>query len=296
MNYICFDVGGTVTKYAVVNDDFDILTKSSFPTEISAGAPLLLRRMIKQIKIADKSYSLVGVAISSPGIIDCQRGIVTFANERAKQFEGIDYRKTIGEETGLSCWVENDANCFALAETLHNDQDFLIVTVGTGIGGGIVINGKVYHGINNSAGAFGQMRISKTAKWEEVASMRNLIENAKIYLPNINKGEELFALYDQGNHIAKKVIDEFYYYLALGLINLAYIFSPPKIIIGGGITNRTSFYYELSTAVKAVANPAYFGATKIEISRYKNDGGFIGALVNFLIMKNNSCVFCNSKL
>ncbi|MCK9536802.1 MAG: ROK family protein [Bacilli bacterium] len=284
MYYICFDVGGTVTKYAVVNNRFEILTKSTFPTEIKAGADLLLKRMINKIKTADKIYSLAGVAVSSPGIVDCNRGMVTFANERAKQFEGIDYRKMIGEETGLSCWAENDANCFALAEVLHNDKDFLIVTVGTGIGGAIVIDGNVYHGINNSAGAFGQMRISKTAKWEEVASVRGLVEKAKILLPDINNGEELFALYDRGNQSAKKVIDKFYYYLALGLVNLAYIFSPPKIIIGGGITNRPSFYCELSAAVKAIAHPAYFGATKIEISKYKNDGGFVGALVHFLKM------------
>ena len=289
MNYICFDIGGTVTKYAVVNNRYEILIKSDFPTEINKGATFLLTRMIQRIETWKKSYSVAGVAIASPGIVDCERGVVTFANERGKEFEGIDYKKSILNATDLACWAENDANCFALAETLHNDCDFLTITVGTGIGGAIMINGNVYHGINNSAGAFGQMRISDTEKWEEAASVRNLIETAKKNNLQVASGEELFSLYDKKNSTAQQIIAAFYHSLALGIVNLAYIFSPPKIIVGGGITNRPAFHHELTAAVKKIAHPAYFGKTEIAISRYKNNGGFIGALVNFQNKSKNRC-------
>ena len=282
MYYLCFDVGGTITKCAVVTPNYEIVAKSSFPTEISRGGNDLLARMIKKIKETEKYYPLSGVAVSSPGIVDCETGTVVFANERGNEFRGVNYRKAIREEAGLNCWADNDANCFAWAETLHSDCDFLVVTVGTGIGGAIVFDGEVYRGANNSAGAFGQMRITDAAKWEEVASTKSLVEEARKYYPGITDGEDIFARYDRKEEKAIMVVERFYRYLATGLVNLAYIFNPRKILIGGGVTNRAAFQGELLAAVRKIAHPDYFGKTAIEISRYRNDGGAVGALVHYL--------------
>ncbi|HHZ18185.1 MAG TPA: ROK family protein [Acholeplasmataceae bacterium] len=281
MRYLCFDVGGTDTKYAVITEDYRIISKASFPTEINRGGADLLKRMIEIIRRAEVEGGLAGVAVSSPGIVDCDTGAVVFANERGKGFQGISYRQTIGEATGLNCWAENDANCFAWAETLDHDGDFLVVTIGTGIGGAIVLGGEVYRGINNSAGAFGQVRITDAAKWEELASLKALLDNARADYPDLKDGEELFSRHDRGEPTAVKAVAAFYRYLAVGIANLAYVFSPPKIIIGGGITTRPAFFGELTAAIKAQANPAYFGKTEVAVSRHKNDGGLIGALVHY---------------
>jgi len=297
MEYICFDIGGTETKFAVINEKYQIHYKSSFPTQINKGSNLFLQRIIQEINKAKEKYLINGVGISSPGIINTETGEVIFANERGKFFQGINYYSIISKETHLFCQAENDANCFAIAETLNHKEDFLMLTIGTGIGGAIIMDNKVYRGINLSAGAFGQIRLTNNAKFEELSSVNTLICKGKQYYPDIKNGEDLFAFYDKGSPHAITIINEFYHFLSLGIINLAYIFSPPKIIIGGGITNRKSFGNELLDAINKNKDSAYFGQTKVLISEYKNDGGFIGALVNLLNKnKNNSCFLKTSKL
>ena len=100
MRYLCFDVGGTDTKYAVITEDYRIISKASFPTEINRGGADLLKRMIEIIRRAEVEGGLAGVAVSSPGIVDCDTGAVVFANERGKGFQGISYRQTIGKRPG----------------------------------------------------------------------------------------------------------------------------------------------------------------------------------------------------
>lgn len=282
MNYLCFDVGGTTVKYAVLKENYEICRNGDFPSRIDSGAGALLTGILNTIREIRNNFIIKGIGISSPGIIDTKNGIVTYANERTPGFQGINYRETIYEETGLPCSAENDANCFALAETLYNKGDFLVVTIGTGIGGAVVLGGKLYHGINNSAGAFGQMIVADNKKWEETASLKSAVQAGKQARLAVCDGRDLFCLYDGLNETALEIVEKFYHYLAVGLLNLTYIFSPPEIIIAGGITTRPSFPDELNAHYNKLVNPAYTGATKIKISRHKNNGGFIGALVHYL--------------
>jgi len=208
----------------------------------------------------------------------------------SKSVYSAGMRADIGEiydNFTLNCSVENDVNCFALAETINNKDSFLTITIGTGIGGAIIINNCIYHGINNSAGEFGQM-IIENKKWEDLASMKNLVESAKELNLEIEDGVQLFSLYDNKDETAIKIIDEFYHYLAVGICNLAYIFNPNKIIIGGGITQRGKFIEELSSKIYTLKDDTYFGSTVIESSKYLNDGGLIGALVHHLKHKNKN--------
>jgi predicted NBD/HSP70 family sugar kinase len=284
MYYISFDIGGTYTKYAIINDEYKILEKDAYLTNASLGKNHIIKNIINTIN--KTKYPLQGVAISSPGVIDYQNGIVLYANERMPDYIGLDFSKEIYKYTKLNCSVENDVNCFALSETLKNKDPFIMITIGSGIGGAIVINNQIYHGITNSAGEFGQMLINES-KWEDLASMKSLVEKAKKLNININNGEELFDLYDKNKEKVIKIIDDFYYYLAIGICNLAYIFNPSKIIIGGGITKRVTFINELNEKINNIKDTNYFSNTSVEVSENMNDGGLIGALVHYKnIFKN----------
>ncbi|HNZ49963.1 MAG TPA: ROK family protein [Bacilli bacterium] len=282
MNYLAFDIGGTYTKFAVINHNYQIIEQGEYPTLAMLGKKQILKTSINKIKELKDSHQIQGVAISSPGIIDYQNGIVSYANQLMPNYAGTNFAVEITQATDLRTTVENDVNCFALSETLNGNDNFIMITIGTGIGGAIVFNNRIFHGINNSAGEFGQMVIDNQ-KWEDLASVKSLLEKARLFSLQVKNGEELFNLYDLKNIVAMNLIAEFYNNLAKGICNLAYLFNPSKIILGGGITKRKeAFLNELNVAVNRIVDPNYWGSTVLSIGRFMNDGGLIGALVHHL--------------
>lgn len=278
MNFICFDIGGTNTKLAIINDSYEFLYKSSIPTNAHLGGEYILNNLIKYIGDLKATYPVNGVCISTTGVVDHLNGRIVYANDIIPNYTNMELANIVINKTKLQTSVENDVNCFALSHTLNNKADFLMLTVGTGIGGAIVFNQQVYHGQNNSAGEFGQMIIGNQ-NFEKQASITALINKAKELGLTVNNGEEIFNLYDLNNSKAKIAVDYFYTNLAIGILNLGYIFNIPKIIIGGGITNRKTMINELTEKINLLQDNAYFKSI-IEISKNTNDGGLIGALVH----------------
>lgn len=279
MYYISFDIGGTYIKYGIFDSNYIIIEKNKQETKAFLGGEHIQNEVINVINYYKQKYQLTGVAISTAGVVDYINGSIIYANDIIPNYTGLELAKRIYEITSLKVSVENDVKCFALSHILCNNNDFLMIAIGTGIGGSIVINKKVYHGITNSAGEFGQMLVNN-AKFESVASMTSLINYANQLGLNIKDGLEVFNLYDNNDTLAINAVNSFYRNLATGIVNLGYIFNFPKIILGGGITNRKTFLRELMIEVNNIADPAYF-KTKIEISPNTNDGGMIGALVHF---------------
>ncbi|MGD9886381.1 MAG: ROK family protein [Bacilli bacterium] len=289
MNYLAFDIGGTYTKFAVINHNYQIIERGEYQTLAMLGKKQILKATINKIKELKDIHQIQGVAISTPGIIDYQNGIVSYANNLMPNYAGTNFAFEIMQATDLKATVENDVNCFALSETLIGNDSFIMITIGTGIGGAIVINNRIFHGINNSAGEFGQMVIDNQ-KWEELASIKSLLEKARLFNLQVKNGEELFNLYDLKNVVAMNLVAEFYNNLAKGICNLAYLFNPTKIILGGGITRRKeSLINDLNVAINRIVDSNYWGSTTLTIGRFMNDGGLIGALVhhfNQLDIKN----------
>ncbi|MGD9604784.1 MAG: ROK family protein [Bacilli bacterium] len=282
MNYLAFDIGGTFTKFAVINHNYQIIERGEYPTLAMLGKKQILKTTINKIKELKDIHQIQGIAISSPGIIDYQNGIVSYANNLMPNYANTNFAQEIFQATELKATVENDVNCFALSETLIGNDTFIMITIGTGIGGAIVFNNRILHGINNSAGEFGQMVIDNQ-KWEELASIKSLLEKARLFNLQVKNGEELFNLYDLKNVVAMNLVAEFYNNLAKGICNLAYLFNPPKIILGGGITRRKdSLLNDLNIAINRIVDPNYWGSTVLTIGRFMNDGGLIGALVHHL--------------
>ncbi|MDD3106351.1 MAG: ROK family protein [Bacilli bacterium] len=282
MNYLAFDIGGTFTKFAIINDNYQFIERGEYPTLAMLGKKQILKSTINKIKELQDPYQIAGVAISSPGIIDYQNGIVSFANNLMPNYANTNFQQEVLQATNLHATVENDVNCFALSETLIGNDSFIMITIGTGIGGAIVINNCIFHGVNNSAGEFGQMVIDNQ-KWEDLASIKSLLEKARLFNLQVKNGEELFNLYDQKNIIAMNLVSEFYNNLAKGICNLAYLFNPTKIILGGGITRRKeSLLNDLNASINRIVDTNYWGSTTLAIGRFMNDGGLIGALVHHL--------------
>lgn len=281
MKYIAFDIGGTKIKYSIIDKNYNIIKKNQIDTNAKLGGVHVINKVIDIINDYKNKFELNGVAISTAGVVDPTTGIILYANDVMPEYTGLNLPKMIYEKTNLFASVENDVNCFALSHLLSIDTDYLMVAVGTGIGGSIVINKQIYHGITKSGGEFGNMIIDKGKRFEDLASITALVWYANELGLNVHNGLDVFNLYDQKDEKATKAVNYFYKYLALGLLNLAYIFNIPKIILGGGITNRPTFLTELMEKIKLYENKPY-NNTEIIVSKNTNDGGMLGALVHHL--------------
>ncbi len=282
MKVLCYDIGGTDIKYGVVEDG-KIIYKSSMKTSPDLGRESLEERLIEVGKEITQKYDVKAVGISSSGSIDCETGKVLIPGDKIKIMKDMDFSKLFYENLGLIVAADNDVNCFGEAESRTGAgikyDNFLMMTIGTGIGGAIIYEDKVMHGLNYNAGEFGRMLLGDT-KFEDLASTSALIKNAKKAGLGVDNGLALYKLYDEKNPLALKVIGEFYHYLAIGIANLVYIFNPEAIMIGGGISNRETLTDEIKVELKKILQPEFFNTITIENSIHKNEGGLIGAYFN----------------
>lgn len=282
---IVFDIGGTTIKFGLIDDRGTLLHREEMPTLIKQGGIAVVKQVIEKIMFAKKTHNLRGVAISSAGVIEPYRGIVLATTSTFKDYAGLHIKEMVELETGLFTTVENDVNCAALAETvygLNKPKNFIAMTIGTGIGGAIILQGSVYHGTSFSAGEWGRMIINGN-QFEEIASTASILRLAERKGLNVPSGEALFALYDQGNEIATEVIKHFYHNLALGIKNLVYALNPSLIMIGGGISNRgETFIHELHDALSQQLEPMFMASLSLKTATLKNDSGMLGAYVHHL--------------
>lgn len=283
MPILCFDIGGTDIKYGIVENEV-ILEKGSMPTNPYLGQENVSNRLLEVTKEFQKRYEIEGVGISVAGCVDFNYAKVIAGPESIPEFNNWDFREVFGK-LGLKAVADNDVNCFGVAEGKSGAavkfNNFLTMTVGTGIGGAIVLNGEMWRGLNFQAAEFGRMLI-EGGKYEAQAATSALVRSARIAGLTAGNGLDVFALYDEKNPIAVKVVTEFYHKLALGIANLVYIFNPEAIIIGGGISNRKTFATELKKELKKIMVPAFYDTVKIYNAAYKNDGGIMGAYYNYL--------------
>lgn len=280
--YLAFDIGGTRIKWGILNEEGAILEKSSFDTS-TESEELFLENIIK---IAlERKNEVEGVALSMPGFIDSINGIpkVCYA---IRCIEGKCITKIIEEKTGLKTSVENDGKCVALAEKFNGNatecSDFVCVTIGTGIGGGIYINNKLLRGSTFQGGEFGFMRCNEKGMYSNTASTLALIKEYMKY-KNLDKAVDGQVVFNDGEKDSKvkEIINEWYGLIATGIYNLSATLNPEKILIGGGVSEREEFIEEVVNALEKIEA---WNDVKCVIERYKhkNDAGMIGAVYNLL--------------
>lgn len=283
MKILCYDMGGTDLKYGVIENN-NLLFSSKTPTKCYSTPEELKEQYIYLTKeILQKFPDIQGVAISTAGSVDYIRGVIVAAPEAIPVFQDFDFKTLFKENFNLDCFVDNDVNSFAAAE-LNEDNpyhNFIVMTVGTGIGGAIIVNDTLWRGANFNAGEIGRMLINGIS-YEKQASMSALLRNAKSKGLDIKNGLELFNLYDNKDELALKVVNDFYQKLATGLANIIYMFNPEAIFIGGGISQRKTFIEELEEHLNPQLEWEFRNITKIKIASHQNDGGMYGAYRNYL--------------
>ncbi len=321
MYTIGIDLGGTNIAVGIVNEENKIISKGSTPTfarrkneEIVADMARLSRSLIGQAGLSLSDISSVGIA--APGTVLPSEGIV----ERAENlgFDFFPIVEVLKNDLPIErMYLENDANAAAFAEAMcgaaRGSSVSVMITLGTGLGGGIVINNKIYTGFNGGAGELGHHVIARGGRlcgcgrrgcWETYCSATGLIKSTREMLERCKKNrlstrmEERVKHYGRinarvafdamkaGDPYAKRVIDEYKDFLAEGIIDLINIFQPEVISIGGGICNERGHLLSDDFLIKI--DRAQFSCnsskkTTVRLAELGNDAGIIGAA---LLQKN----------
>ena len=305
--YIGIDLGGTNIAVGMVNEKCEIITKQSRPTkkerdyrEIIRDMAELTQNVIKGAGLTVKDVKAVG--IGCPGAVDTEHGKVLYLNNIKMQ--NVPLAEEFRKYVDLPVALENDANAAAFAEYCMINKkmkSFLMVTLGTGVGGGLIIDGNVYSGFNYSGGEIGHTTIvldgkecscGKRGCWEAYASVTALVEQTKEkmaerpeslmheWLKN-NKsvnGRTAFECAKLGDKAAKEVKEQYIRYIAEGVSNMVNIFQPDMLVIGGGISKEGD---EILIPVKEFVYKhdynKFMPKTEIKIAELFNDAGIIGA-------------------
>jgi predicted NBD/HSP70 family sugar kinase len=278
-----FDIGGTSIKYGLINEKGKLIKHDEMPTNQKDGGFAIMNQVIEKVKAFQKEFDILGVAISSAGVIHPDHGVVLSTTGTIKDYDGLRIKDIIETETNCFTTVENDVNCAALAETVYGDgkpKDFIAMTVGTGIGGAIVSHGHIVHGASYSAGEWGRLIINGKP-YEHLASTSSIVKKAIEKGLTVSSGKELFELYDQGNNLAQEIITDFYFHLSSGIVNLVYALNPKMILIGGGISDRgDQFINELKETLSQMLEPYFMHSFELKLMTLKNHSGMLGAYIH----------------
>lgn len=292
--FICIDIGGTSIKYGILRETGIIIEKGNMDTNaLKEGGQGIFEKIKYIISKYLKNYEVEAVCISTAGMVDPKDGNILFALEHLiPGYTGMEIKKEVEREFNIRCEVENDVNCAGLGEMWlgagKGASSSVCLTIGTGIGGCIIINNELIHGFSNSAGEIGYMKIngedfqnvaSTTSLVKRVARLKNIAEE------NIN-GKMIFDMAKNKDQDCLKEIDYMIKSLAIGIANLSYIINPEVIILGGGIMAQEQFLKpKIEEALRKELIKTIYENTRIEFAKRQNDAGMIGALYNFLNKK-----------
>lgn len=315
MYTIGIDLGGTNIAAGIVDEQYNIVVKDSVPTnakrpadEITADMAALCRKLCEDAKISLADIEFVGMA--TPGTANRASGVIEYANN-LPFFMYPMCEKLSGMLDGTKVLIENDANAAAKAEAMAGvakDAKYsVMITLGTGVGGGIVLDGQVYSGFNFAGAELGHIVIEKDGRpcscgrkgcWEAYSSATGLINMTRDKIEECRKtgratimekmisgdlthisGKTSFSAAKQGDEAGAEVVNEYIDYLACGLANIINIFQPDVLSIGGGICREGD--YLLNPLNERVFKEVYTKdrepKTKLMIAALGNDAGIIGA-------------------
>ena len=277
-NVVGVDLGGTNIKVALVTKKGRIIRKCETPTEARKGTKAVINNIISAINEV-KSGKILGIGIGSPGPMDYKKGII--ANPVNLPFRNVPLKKIMQKNFSLPVFLDNDANCFALGEAIFGAgkkyQNVVSITLGTGVGGGVIIDKKIYHGRGNAA-ELGHMTIKfdglkarshNHGDIEEYVSARGI---SRIFGGSNPYSISRLAL--AGNKKAIKAFEEMGYYLGIELANIIYAFDPDIIVVGGKISNSWKFF---SKAMHKTVKERYFATPCKIVKSNLKDAGILGA-------------------
>ena len=311
MYRIGVDLGGTNIAVGVINEDYEIIARAGTKTNIPRPAEEIFADIVKCAKEAVakagvEMSEVASIGIGTPGSCDKKNGVILYANNL--YFDNVPAAELVNKELpGIPVYIENDANCAALGEALAGSgkgkKSFIAVTLGTGVGSGIVLDGQILTGCNDAGGELGHMVIKfdgepcncgRIGCWERYASATALVNQTKAAMlehkdsvmwqlasGDVNNagGRTAFDAMRIGDKWGSEVVDNYIRYIAIGTTNIVNIFQPEMICFGGGICNEGETL--LAPIREHVARERYGKKQEIqtEICRATlgNDAGIIGA-------------------
>ena len=292
---IGIDIGGTDTKIGLVDVHNKLLDSVCIPTKAERPADEVIRTVAETaLSILDKNgiamEQCVGVGIGVPGTVDRKKGIVRYSNNI--RWEDVPLVKEMSTYLPIPVEIANDADCAALGETIAGAgkecSDVVMITLGTGVGGGVVLDGEIYEGRGIGGSELGHMVIVENGEpctcgrrgcLEAYASATALKREAKRISKKELTPSEIFALAKQGDPAMKEVVETYIRRLGLGIVNIVNIFRPQLVLLGGGISGQGE---SLLVPLRRILREECFGGERgdvpeIEEAVLGNNAGIIGA-------------------
>ena len=309
--YLGIDIGGTAVKFGLVNGEGVIVSEiSEYPVKFDNYETPIIETVVKSAKeFMSKNnkafFDTNGIGVSATGGINSKLGIVEGSAGHIKNWEGTNIKKRLEAEFGMNTAVLNDANAAALGEmwkgAAKGRENVVVMTIGTGVGGGIIVDSKILLGSKGFAGEIGHIPVNvdgeecscgNTGCIEHYGSTSALVRNVKnavisgeITGINVDEtdGRLIFKEVSAGNKAVIKYVDEWINYISAALIGLVHTFNPEMVILGGGVSKQKELF------VDKVRDKVLHGVMhnfeqdlRVEAAELGNNAGIIGA-VKFLI-------------
>ncbi len=318
MYNIGIDLGGTNIKVGVVDENYNIVGRSNVKTNLPRPSEEVAESIVEAVELACgdaniKISDVNSIGIGTPGVANRNSGIVLHSNNLG--FNNFPLGKILSEKLGTHVYVENDANAAAFGEVVNGAgkgyKNVVVITLGTGVGGGIIIDGKIYTGFNFCGGEVGhtvieyggrQCSCGRKGCFEAYSSATALINFTKEAMQRnkntkmweiaggdigIVDGKTAFDGFRAGDETANEVVSMYIGYLGCGLTNMVNIFQPEVLLIGGGICkegkNLTDPLLKYITEECYCIDPE--SSTKLDICKLGNDAGIIGAASLYTLNK-----------
>lgn len=292
------DLGGTSIKYALVDEKGNIHFENTIPSNGDISKDAVVSQLLKAVEDVSKfaknnNKEIVGVGIGTPGIIDNTERIVLGGAENIKGWENLHLADLIEEKTSLFVTVANDANTMGIGETIYGAgegfKNVVFVTVGTGIGGAVIIDGKLFNGFDNRGTELGHVPLIVDGKpcncgsigcLEVYASTSALVESFSERYKGSQEvdGRLIVKLFKENDPLAVELLEQHCNYLGHGISGIINTFSPQRVIIGGGLSEAGDFYIEKvrKYAFKYAMDECAVN-TEVISAKLGNKAGYIGA-------------------
>lgn len=297
-NYLVFDWGGTYLKYALMDEKTSILEKGKVPSPKKTDTKEIFMNLIDEI--VSMFPQAEGIAISSPGILNSETGVIDVVAV-FPYLSGCNIKEEFQNRYHLPVSLENDGKCAALAElwkgSLSGCRDGAVMIIGTGLGGGIILDGKLRRGKNFSAGEFSEMCMDiyhpeRKESYCSALGVSGLTSRTALALgedPAEMDGVKAFEYINAGNEAALQALKEYTDLFALQICSLNILLDLEKVCIGGGISQQPELIRSLRASMDNLKNVQLdmingldLPLCEVDVCRFHNDANLIGALYHLI--------------
>ena len=291
---LSIDIGGTAVKMGLVDHEGNIHARHEASVCYDNYQTPILTTVIREAKafVARENASIEGIGVSATGQVDDRIGAVIGTNGKIPHYEGSQIQREMEQTFGVPVFALNDANAAALGECFAGRakgvENVLMITLGTGVGGGIVLGGKIFGGTRGIAGELGHIPLyadgipctcGSRGCYESYAATTALVRLAKEATGEEEmNGRIIFARASEGDKVMLSILDRWIADIAAGIVGLVHTFNPQMVLIGGGVSTQEGLLiHPLRERILKTVMPRFAECLQIEAATLGNDAGMIGA-------------------